>query len=66
MRYDLWQRSEKLKMQKDNPACYKCPKGKNGLHTWEGKYWLNILTGAICRQCGLKLTKEQAEDVWRE
>lgn len=51
-------------MNKDNPACYECPKGKNKLHAWEGRYQLNILTSAICRHCDLKLTKEQAEDVW--
>lgn len=52
-------------MQKNNPACYECPKGKNGLYTWGGSYDNSILVGAICRYCRLKLTKEQAEDVWR-
>lgn len=49
-------------MYKSNPACYECPKGKNKLHTWER----NIDKTAKCKYCKLKLTVEQAEDVWRE
>lgn len=48
-------------MQKNNPACYECPKGKNKLHIWEGS--VNGITE--CIHCKIKLTKEQAEDVFR-
>lgn len=55
-------------MQKSNPACYECPKGKNKLHMWSKilDHKKVEMIGALCQKCGLKLTKEQAEDVWRE
>lgn len=49
-------------MQKNNPACYECPKGKNALHTWKR----NVDETAECIHCKIKLTKKQAEDAWRE
>ena len=54
-------------MQKDNPACYECPKGKGGLHTWErcpdgtGR---NPLTRARCVKCNLELVAGFAFDVF--
>lgn len=48
-------------MRKENPACYECPKGKNGLH-----YWIKEVTppmGAICLNCSLQINKADAEDV---
>lgn len=55
-------------MQKNNPACYECPKGKNGLHTWSKilDHKKIGMIGAVCKHCKLVLIKEQAEDVWRE
>lgn len=53
-------------MDKDNPACYECPKGKNGLHTWSPIYANNVRDGALCVHCGLILNKEQADEVWRD
>lgn len=59
-------------MQKNNPACYECPKGKNKLHTWspimrqEEGWKIDTIVGAKCLHCKKILTKEQAEDVWRE
>lgn len=56
-------------MNKSNPACYECSKGKNKLHTWSPIIKCDIIRemiGAICLHCGLVLTKEQADDVWRE
>jgi hypothetical protein len=47
----------------DNPAIYEC-KGdiKRGLH-----YWRRNEDGtAICLNCKLKLTKLQADEVWRD
>lgn len=49
-------------MNKNNPACYECPKGKAGVHTWKR----NEDGTAACMKCGKLLTKEQADDVWRE
>ena len=55
-------------MQKDNPACYECPKGKNGLHTWSKilDHEKIEMSSAFCMDCRKILTKVQAEDVWRE
>jgi len=54
-------------MDKDNPACYECPKSQNKLHTWQRhKTTTGELLGANCINCDLFLTKEQADDVWRE
>lgn len=51
-------------MNKDNLACYECPKGKkNGLHHWILRLFSKT---AYCKYCGLELTKEQADAVWRE
>lgn len=51
-------------MQLDNPAMYEC-KGdpKQGLH-----YWRRMPDGqrAQCLNCKVVLTKEQADDVWRD
>lgn len=55
-------------MNKNNPACYECPKGKNALHTWSPiiDSRTNGMDGAICLHCSVTLTKEQAEEVWRD
>lgn len=49
-------------MNKDNPACYECPKTKSGVHHWirrdDGTAW--------CLKCDEELTKPQADDVWRD
>lgn len=50
-------------MQKNNPACYECPKGKNKLHFWSPiMHEINGMVGAMCLHCSKTLTKEQAED----
>jgi hypothetical protein len=53
-------------MDKDNPACYECPKTKNSIHAWSPIYTNEIRTNAICVHCGLILNKEQTNDLWRE
>lgn len=49
-------------MQKDNPACFTCPKGKQSLHTWKRR----PNGRAFCTQCGLTLTKAQTADCFRD
>lgn len=48
-------------MDKHNPACYECTKGKDGLHTWQ-KYG----EGAKCVKCGLKINKYYANEVFTD
>lgn len=50
-------------MQRNNPACYEFPKGKNKLHTWTMRLFSKT---SYCSKCGLKLNEEQTLDVWRE
>jgi len=45
-------------MRKDNPACYECPKGKQGLHTWRE----NLDKTATCKHCKLTINKRDAAD----
>ena len=45
-------------MRSDNPACYTCPKGKNGLHTWRREPDRT----ATCVCCNKRLTVEQTAD----
>jgi len=44
-----------------NPACYECPKGKDGLHTWrrnpDGRF-------AMCVKCGLELNETDTAEVF--
>jgi hypothetical protein len=55
-------------VNKDNPACYECPKAKSGIHFWQihrspdGK----IILGANCTKCDLFLNKSQTEDMVSE
>jgi len=55
-------------VDKDNPACYECPKGKNKLHTWQihrtpdGK----TVLGANCINCDLYLNVNQTLDMMDE
>lgn len=44
-------------MRPSNPACYECPKGDGGMHSWK-----IIDAGAICTNCRVKLNTEQAAD----
>ncbi len=50
------------KMNKDNPACYECPKTKSRLHHWTRR---DDKT-AYCIKCDTELTEEQADDVWMD
>lgn len=49
-------------MDKNNPAVYACPKGKQELHTWKR---LPDKT-AICTKCKLTLTVAQADDCFTD
>lgn len=62
-------------MRMENPACYECPKGKDGLHTWKkvpvgervgGKVVLGDEWRACCTKCHLVLDREFSDDVYRE
>lgn len=54
-------------MNKDNPACYECPKGKNKLHHWQiHRTPDKIILGANCINCDLFLNKEQTLDMMEE
>lgn len=50
-------------MRPSNPACYECPKGKNGLHHWrksvDGKM-------AMCIRCGLELNEADTADCYHD
>lgn len=48
-------------MQPSNPACYECPKGKNGLHTW---YLMNNGIIARCSECKLTLNEQHTLEVY--
>lgn len=47
-------------MQKNNPACYECPKGRNKLHTWKR----NKDGTATCTKCNLTLRQNHADEVF--
>lgn len=49
-------------MDKDNPACYECPKGKNKLHTWKRL----TMGGAWCQKCNLFICEEHAKQVFED
>lgn len=56
-------------MRKNNPACYEC-KGKHGgrrttMHTW-GKRLPDGRARCVNEGCGLILSKEDADDCYRE
>lgn len=50
-------------MRRDNPACYECPRGRSGLHTWQRKGGDKT---AHCVECGLKLNERDTAEVFED
>lgn len=50
-------------MRKDNPACYECPQGRNGIHTWRRNPQTRRAT---CDDCGLELNNEDSADCFND
>lgn len=50
-------------MRKDNPACYECPTGRDGLHWWRRD---KITMQATCAHCKLTLTKQDTAEVYHD
>jgi hypothetical protein len=49
-------------MRPSNPACYECPKGEGGLHTWK----LNPNGTATCKHCSATLNKQDTAEVFHD
>lgn len=48
-------------MRKDNPACFECPRGRDGLHWWKRD---ETTMQATCQCCRLTLTKQDTAEVY--
>lgn len=63
-------------MNKDNPACLECPKGRNGIHYWKkipvgerypnGRVTLTSEWRLCCDYCRTVLSLEDSADCARE